>query len=110
VAVVHRGERGGKVTAVDGGEDRAGARPTVPGGQSARGAHGIGVPVGQHPVVVRGALGGRQQSRGQVVAHLLLGDPGQPGQLHQPPPPLVHLVSIFEGFEVASGDDQQQSL
>jgi hypothetical protein len=104
MAVVDGGQRGGDVAVVDGGEDRAGAAPTVASRESAGGAKTVGVVVGEDPVVVGGALGGWQESRGQVVAYLLLGDPGQPGQLCQTPPLVAHVVSLFE----SSGDELQR--
>jgi hypothetical protein len=76
VAVVNLGQGGGDVVAVDGGEDRAGAEPAVSGGEDAEGAESIDVVIREDAVVVRGALGGRQESHSEVVAYLLLRDPG----------------------------------
>jgi hypothetical protein len=102
----------GDVAAVDGGEDLAGARPAVAGGEAARGAEGVGVMVGEDPVVVGRAFGRRQQPRPEVVADLLLGDPRQFGEIHQPPPPDTssHLDSVFEAFRDRCSGYSRKSL
>jgi hypothetical protein len=103
--LVDRGQGGGQVAPVDGGHDRPRPGPAVAVGEGADGRQRVGVPVGEDAIVVGRPLGRWQQPGVEVVAHLLLGDPGSPGQFAQ-----LHPASLFEGLAAGHWARCAQSL